>query len=92
MRPGNPRDFLIVLAWSLASIAVALGIWLGPLAYAVGRLGDGGSTADVLVVTLASGWAIALARDGQLVGLLVGGVHSILIFARIVKDPWEGER
>ena len=92
MRPGNPRDFLIVLVWSLASIAVALAIWLGPLAYAIGRLDDGGTTADVLVMTLASGWAIALGRDGQVPGLLAGAVHSILIFARVAKDPWEGER
>ena len=90
-QPGRPRDFLIVLAYGVATITAGLLLWLGPLAYGVSLLSRGNELAGWILVALGGGWAVVLGRD-VLPGFLVGAIHSILIFARVVKDPWEGER
>jgi hypothetical protein len=92
MQPKKPADFLIVLAYGLATVVVGLLFWLGPLAYGVVLLAGGGEVVGWVVTTLGAGWAVLLARDMALPGMLAGAVHSVLIFGGVVKDPWEGER
>ena len=90
--PGKPAHVLVVVLYSLAGIAVGLVFWLGPVAYGVTLLRDGHDVAGTVVTTLGAGWALLLARDMTVPGMLAGGVHSILIFVGLAKDPWEGER
>jgi hypothetical protein len=91
MRPGRPAHFLVVFAFGAATIALGLVLGLGPLVYGIGLLRGDAELAGWFVTVAGAAWLIALGRT-ILPGLLAGAVHSIFIFARLVKDPWEGER
>jgi hypothetical protein len=92
VQPKKPADVLAALVFGLATIVLGLVFWLGPVAYGVFLMRDGHGVLGPLVTTLGAAWAILLGREATLVGMLGGAVHTILIFAGLAKDPWEGER
>jgi hypothetical protein len=92
MTPRKLPDVLIVCAYGLAMIALALLVWLGPAAYGVMLLLGGHVGAGAILAGLGACWAVLLAVDKTLPGMLLGAVHSILIFVGIAEDPWYGER